>query len=212
MVGREDLNNGIALNSIMNSLGRILGLWQRASHLFSSKIWCFLLNGLSYVVVIVCTILMKYRSPFNIRARRRRFANCARLKFARNDALITPLLLLAGVVGCWCSRSCGCCCRRRRNAKFSKKATPPSIGEGLGAVICGLLIGWLGQRFGHGRLVVAAIIINALANIILAWQTTIPPAVLMTAFFGVDDHAVREPDTILRRLCRIISAYWRVPR
>lgn len=188
MVGREDLNSGIALNSIMNSLGRILGPAAAGFTLVQfGASWCFLLNGLSYVVVIVCTILMKV--PFAIQYTRQ--ASPLRqlregLSFARNDALITPLLLLAGVGGLLVLSFL-----RLLPAAADVMLNSPeegyaalSIGEGLGAVICGLLIGWLGQRFGHGRLVVAAIIINALANIILAWQTTIPPAVLMTAFFG----------------------------
>ena len=42
----------------------------------------------------------------------------------------------------------------------------------------------MSQRIGHGRVIAAALIINGLANAFLAFQMHIPPAVVVTAFFG----------------------------
>src|SRR5215207_1204426 len=53
LVGREDMHSGIALNSIMNSLGRILGPAAAGIALVQfGTAWCFLLNGLSFVPVL----------------------------------------------------------------------------------------------------------------------------------------------------------------
>ncbi len=188
MVGREDLNSGIALNSIMNSLGRILGPAAAGFALVQfGSAWCFLLNGLSYVVVITCTFLMKV--PYAVRyARGSSPLQQLRegLSFARRDAMITPLLLLAAVGGLLVLSFL-----RLLPAAADVMLHSPeqgyaaiSVGEGVGAVIVGVLMGWMATRFGHGKLVVAAATINALANLFLAGQTQVPPAVLTTAFFG----------------------------
>jgi MFS family permease len=53
MVGREDLTNGIALNSMMFNSARVIGPAIGGLLLASLGAgWCFLLNGLSYLAVI----------------------------------------------------------------------------------------------------------------------------------------------------------------
>src|SRR6185436_14097227 len=59
MVGREDLINAIALNSSMMNGARIIG--PAVAGILVALVgegWCFLLNGLSYVAVIVCLIFI----------------------------------------------------------------------------------------------------------------------------------------------------------
>jgi MFS family permease len=59
MVGREDLINAIALNSLMMNGARIIG--PAAAGIVVSLVgeaWCFLLNGLSYLAVIVGLIFI----------------------------------------------------------------------------------------------------------------------------------------------------------
>ena len=65
LVGREDLVNGIALNSMMLNSGRVIGpavsgfllVWLGAA-------WCFLVNGISYIAVI--TSLLSMRMPAHV--------------------------------------------------------------------------------------------------------------------------------------------------
>jgi MFS family permease len=55
MVGREDLINAIALNSSMMNAARIIG--PAVAGILVALVgegWCFLLNGLSYLAVIIC--------------------------------------------------------------------------------------------------------------------------------------------------------------
>lgn len=61
---KEDLNNAIALNSSMVNLARLIGP-SVAGILISSvgESLCFLINGLSYLVVITCLALMKPNLP-----------------------------------------------------------------------------------------------------------------------------------------------------
>lgn len=73
MVGREDLNNAIALNSSMFNAARILG--PSLAGILVAAIgegWCFLGNGLSYLAVIAGLLLMRL-PPYQTRPGKNRF-------------------------------------------------------------------------------------------------------------------------------------------
>ncbi len=60
MVGREDLPNAIALNSMTFNLGRIVGpALGGAVLVLVGPAWCFLLNGISFVAVITGLLMMR---------------------------------------------------------------------------------------------------------------------------------------------------------
>src|SRR5438093_6973384 len=60
MVGREDLINAIALNSSMMNSARVIG--PAVAGILVSLVgegWCFLLNGFSYLAVIIGLLFIK---------------------------------------------------------------------------------------------------------------------------------------------------------
>ncbi len=60
MVGREDLPNAIAVNSMMFNGARIIGPALGGVLLATvGTAWCFFLNGVSFLAVIVCLLLMR---------------------------------------------------------------------------------------------------------------------------------------------------------
>jgi len=60
MVGREDLPNAIAVNSMMFNGARIIGPALGGVLLATvGTAWCFFLNGISFLAVIVCLLLMR---------------------------------------------------------------------------------------------------------------------------------------------------------
>jgi MFS family permease len=60
MVGREDLPNAIALNSMMFNGARVVGPALGGLLLATvGTAWCFFINGLSFLAVIVCLLLMR---------------------------------------------------------------------------------------------------------------------------------------------------------
>jgi MFS family permease len=60
MVGREDLPNAIALNSMTFNIGRIVGPALGGALLVAvGPAWCFLLNGLTFLPVIVGLLAMR---------------------------------------------------------------------------------------------------------------------------------------------------------
>ena len=189
IVGREDMYSGIALNSIMNSLGRVLGPTAAGIALVQfGASWCFLFNGVSFLAVLFSLIIMKV--PFAIKAlgkssplRQLREG----LTYVRHDPVIAPLLLLAAVAGFLILPILRLLPAYADLVLHSAEQgyAAVSVAEGTGAVIAGILVSRLSNWIGHGKLIAIAIGINALANILLAFTTQIPPAVLVTTFFGM---------------------------
>lgn len=59
MVGREDMVNAIALNSMMFNSARVIGPWLGGvTYAAFGAAWCFLLNGLSFLAVIGGLLMM----------------------------------------------------------------------------------------------------------------------------------------------------------
>ena len=60
---REDLSNGIAINSSMVTMARLLGPSLAGIVIgWSSEAWCFLVDGISYIAVIASLIAMRLSS------------------------------------------------------------------------------------------------------------------------------------------------------
>jgi len=100
MVGREDLVNAIALNSSMVNGARVVG--PSIAGLLVAAVgegWCFLLNAISYIAVIVGLLLMRVEQP--VRPPRDRSAwdeTIEGFRFVARTAPVRALLLLLGAV------------------------------------------------------------------------------------------------------------------
>lgn len=99
MVGKEDLMNAIALNSSMFNGARVIG--PAVAGILVAKIgegWCFFVNAVSYIAVIIGLLLM--------RVQRRQHAPAASpiahmvegFRFVERTAPIRALLLLLGLI------------------------------------------------------------------------------------------------------------------
>lgn len=100
MVGREDLLNAIALNSSMMNGARVIG--PAVAGILVSVLgegWCFLLNGFSYLAVIIVLVLITAgnRPPRDHQGFRSE-AILEGFRFALRTRPIRALLLLLGVV------------------------------------------------------------------------------------------------------------------
>jgi MFS family permease len=100
MVGKEDLMNAIALNSSMFNGARIIG--PAIAGILVAKIgegWCFLVNALSYIAVIIGLLMMKVQRPvYHAPPGSPLDHIIAGFSFARRTTPIRNILLLLGVV------------------------------------------------------------------------------------------------------------------
>ena len=100
MVGKEDLMNAIALNSSMFNGARIIG--PAIAGILVAKIgegWCFFVNAVSYIAVIIGLLMMRVTRPLRLAPSGPALAHIIEgFRFARHTAPIRALLLLLGLV------------------------------------------------------------------------------------------------------------------
>jgi MFS family permease len=98
MVGKEDLMNAIALNSSMFNSARIIG--PAVAGILVASIgegWCFFVNGVSYMAVIIGLSMMKIQSrPRPVRSGSAISGIVEGFHFVRRSKPIRALLLLLG--------------------------------------------------------------------------------------------------------------------
>jgi MFS family permease len=190
VVGREDMRSGIALNSILNSTGRVLGPTAAGLALvqFGPAV-CFLLNGLSFVAVLISLFFMKV--PYAQQHKHKGASVLEQLKegmsYARADALIAPLLMLAALVGFFFVPVMQMLPAFADVILNSPKEGYAILntGMGVGSVVAGVAVGWLTQSLGAGKLIAYATGLSAAATIVFAMQISTPLAAVMCGFMGL---------------------------
>ncbi len=189
MVGPKDMNSGITLNSIMNNGGRILGPAIAGVLLVQfGAAWCFLLNGLSFIAVLICLVLMKV--PFALTStlkidpiRQLREG----VNYALHEPVVLSLLLMTSIAGGLVYPL-----TQMMPAFAAVVLHSPdqgyaaiNVGTGVGAVIGGVLVGLLAHRFGYGRLIVITILLTGLSMMIFAVQVDVLLASFMSGVYGI---------------------------
>ncbi|HVU11890.1 MAG TPA: MFS transporter [Phototrophicaceae bacterium] len=189
MVGRDELESGIAMNSIMNNVGRILGPAVAGLALVQfGTAWCFLLNGLSFVAVLAGLFLMKV--PHAIKTindvpplRQLREG----VEYSVKEPLILALLLITAISGLLSFPITQIMPAFADVILHSPDTGYAAInaGVGVGCVIAGAIFGWSIYKFGKIRLVVGGMLISALAMTLLATLNDIFLASFMCGIYGV---------------------------
>lgn len=189
VVGREDMSSGIALTSILNSTGRVLGPTVAGLVLvqFGPAV-CFLLNSLSFVAVLISLFFMKV--PYAIKRVSESSALALMkdgLNYARRDPVVAPLILIAAVVGLFIIPIIQMLPAFADVVLKSPEEAyaAMSVGQGIGSVIAGVAVGGLALRFGYGKLIATSILLVSVATVLLSLQVTIPLAVVCCGLFGM---------------------------
>ena len=95
LVGREDLTNAIALNSMQFNLSRIVGPALAGLAIGAlGEAACFVLNGISFVAILVPLAILPVMPPSRRKAASAWIDLRAGLRFARRHPLIPQLLVL----------------------------------------------------------------------------------------------------------------------
>ena len=100
MVGKEDLMNAIALNSSMFNGARVIG--PAVAGVLVARLgegWCFFVNGVSYIAVIIGLMLMDVHAPPRVSGKGSPLEHIIEgIQFVSRTAPIRALMLLLGVV------------------------------------------------------------------------------------------------------------------
>lgn len=188
MVGHEDLPSSIVLNSIMFNTARIFGPALGGVALATvGPEWCFLLNGLSFLAVIVSLAVMRLR-PVKVASRKGGMLRplLDGLRFARRHEAIAPLLVLSALAS-----SFGLTFvvlippfadTVLRNTEIGTSALLTA--QGIGALFASAFVAWANRRGMRGRLLVTGAILGPVAVMLMAVTTTLPLAALLVGLAG----------------------------
>ncbi len=189
MVGREDLQSGIALNSILNSASRVLGPTAAGLALvqFGPAV-CFLINGLSFLAVLISLFFMSVPYAIKYVAGTSAMQQIREgFQFARQHEVVAPLLLLTAAVGLFTVPII-----RLFPAYADLVLHSPTDGyalisaaQGVGSIIGGALVGWISHRLGRGRVVFVSVILGAISTVVFAFQSNMAVSAFMCTLTGV---------------------------
>ncbi len=100
MVEREDLTNAIALNSTMFNTATATGpAVSGVTYALFGPAWCFMINGISFIAVIIALLLMKLKSqPSPVRRNSIRADLKEGILYVASQPMVRTLITLVGMV------------------------------------------------------------------------------------------------------------------
>lgn len=187
LVDRKDLTNAIALNSSMITTATVIGpAVAGITYAAFGPGWCFTINGLTFIAVIIALLFMKL-APFKPIARAVSIFTEIRdgLRFAARQPTIRILMINLGLLSLaglgfvtllpvWAVDVLG------------GDATTNGFlhtGRGLGALIGALLIAAIGQTYSRGKLFTIGTFVFPIFLILFSFTSILPASFL--ALMGV---------------------------
>jgi len=100
LVPREDLTNAIALNGTMFNLATVFGpAVAGVTYAFFGPSWCFMINGLSFIAVIIALLLMKLPPWSAPPSRMSTFQNITTgIRYVLKEPIVRILILGIGII------------------------------------------------------------------------------------------------------------------
>lgn len=188
LVDREDLTNAIALNSTMFNSAIVVGpAVAGAVYAALGPAWCFAVNGLSFIAVIIALALMRLQ-PMAIQQKSRSTVHAIKegIKYAYNERMTRTLILNMGVISlfgvsmmtlipAWAVSVLGGDVRTNGLLLSAR---------GLGALIGALMIASLSHRGIRGKLWTAGSLVLPITMIAFSLARWLPVSMLILVFTG----------------------------
>jgi predicted MFS family arabinose efflux permease len=175
LVPKEDLQNAIALNSIQFNLARVIGpVIGGVAMAQLGAAWCFTLNGLSFIAVIISLLLLPARLPSGAKKESPVEAMKGGIAFVRNRegmlALIT-LAFLMTLLGLPLITFLPVMARDVLHLGADAYSTLLSV-SGLGSVTGALIVAGMNNVVHKGRMALFILTLLGLITIAFALSTT----------------------------------------
>jgi MFS family permease len=188
MVDREDMTNAIALNSTMFNLALVLGpAFGGLIYAAVGPGWCFTINGISFIAVIIALLLMKLKPFIPVSSNRSALSDMKEglkyvshhsdLKMLISNLFITTLfgLGIATLIPAWAVEVLG---GDATTSGFLLAA------RGFGSLIGALLIAAMGRMRFRGKVWTVNSILLPIMMFVFALMTWLIPSLLAMAAMG----------------------------
>lgn len=184
---RADLTNAIAMNASMFNLAAVVGpAIGGAIYALVGAGWCFTLNGLSFIAVLIALILMKIAPPPPVERRGSVIDQLQEgLKFLINTRIVLVLIITVGFLSTFGQGLVTLLPAWAVNVLHGDVITNGWLlaARGAGAFMGAIVIAAFGQYKIRGKLVAGGILLMPIFFILLALTEGLPPALIL--LFGI---------------------------
>jgi MFS family permease len=188
MVGRRDLMNAIALNSVVFNGARIVGPAIAAEVLLVAGVaGCFFINGISYFAVIAALLLMRLPAFVAPEVPRAALGQVREgLAYIRHQPLVLTLVLLSGITALfgWPYQVLMPIFARNILEVGSRGFGWLLTANGLGALLGAITVSLLAHRTDKQRWFWVTVPLFTLAVLVFAWSRWLPLSLLMLVLAG----------------------------
>ncbi len=188
LVDREDVTNAIALNATMFNAGMIVGPAAGAAiYALTRPGWCFTINGLSFIAVILALVFMKLEPmPAAPRRGSALSAIAEGLRYVRGNRLVLTLSLsvfVMNIVGFGPITLLPAWSVSILRGDVTTNGLLLSA-RGIGAVIGGLIIAAFASRGGRGKMWTASSLIMPITMLAFTASRNVPFSLLLMGIAG----------------------------
>ena len=178
LVEREDMNNAIALNSTMYNIATVVGPSVAGlTYAAFGAAWCFMINGLSFIAVIVALLLMHIKLELQPVHSSTAMAEIAEgVRYVLSNRLVLSLTVAVGMVNFFGFGFMNLLPAWATDVLHSGVTTNGLLisARGFGALVGALMLASLGSQKIRGKLWMLGSLIMPVALFIFAWVGWIP--------------------------------------
>ena len=178
LVSRENMTNAIALNSTMFNIGTVVGPSVAGlTYAAIGPAWCFTLNGLSFIAVIVALLLMRIKLEVQPTRRATALAELGEgIRYVLKNRMILSLIGSVGIVSIFGIGMMNLLPAWAKDVLHGDVRTNGWLvsARGFGSLISALMLAYWGSRKMRGRLWTVGAFIMPVMLFAFAWIRWLP--------------------------------------
>ncbi len=188
LVDRKDMNNAIALNSTMYNIATVVGpSVSGLTYAAFGAAWCFTINGLSFIAVIVALLLMHIKmEPQPVHSSSAMGEIAEGVHYVITTPLVLSLTIAVGMVNFFGFGFLNLLPAWATNVLNGDVTTNGLLisARGFGALVSALMLASLGGQKVRGKLWMLGSLIMPIALFIFAWVGWIPLSLGILVIIG----------------------------
>jgi len=188
LVEREDMNNAIALNSTMYNAAMVVGPSVAGlTYAAFGSAWCFVINGLSFIAVIVALLLMHIKlNPQPVQKSKAVSEIVEGLRYVLSNPLVLSLTGAVGIGNFFGFGFLNLLPAWATDVLHSVVTTNGLLisARGFGALISALMLASFGSQKVRGKLWMLGSLVMPVSLFIFAWVRWIPLSLGFLAIIG----------------------------
>ena len=188
LVPREDMTNAIAMNSTMFNIATVVGPSVAGlTYAAFGPAWCFTLNGISFIAVIVALLLMRMETTIQLPRQSTAFAGIAEgLRYTTANRLVASLTVAVGLVSIFGFGLMSLLPAWATDVLHGNEITNGLLisARGFGALVSALTLASMVRFKIRGKYWIIGVLILPVTLFIFAWVRWLPLSLVVLAVVG----------------------------